>query len=291
MKKFFLLIIILTVPIIVWSEPPCLEIAQKFEQLKEAIQANQGMVLETAGGKLVGTSAQKNFDLQHHSNYRIFLLSNQNLGVIQAQCVLSPNNISRRRSSAPDGTEYGEVECYHWLVMTFSSLNSVTMEIRKMANVNDCEYAIVVASAGRSEWNYVRRMSDGYGNVYEIQDDNSIFRNGRKYISKPRYPLVGLCVSKQGSLFMLTTQGYVLRGSSTFIKNSNRQAIWMVAGNNDLVYILFDDGSVYDRSARRIYYRHNENRAVDLVEDNGTVWLITKEGRRIELKSNVVQCD
>lgn len=277
----YLWIFLLFLPL---SAQPSVELAQKIKLLKTQIQARYGMVFEVLHGEFAGNTMVRNTKLDNDTNYRIFLLNARGLNELQATCTISPNLQSKRRTNTPDDSEYQGVECYHWFMMTFSSNSTIELTMNRVIPGNHrIEYAIVIASAGRNDWPEIRRMSDSSGTIYEIQGDNLVYRNGRKHLTIHRHIIKTLCVTTYGKIYMITTQGYVLHGNSLFLKKSNAQALWMVVGKNDSLYILFSNGYVYNRTGDVVYHRFKEHEAIDLIEDNGMVWIITREGKRIEL--------
>ncbi len=282
--KLWLTLLILSIYL---TAQPGIGLAGKVETLKKQVEENGGMLLDSDSGKISQSKFTRSFSLDRNRNYRIFLVFDREPSDFQAECVVEGSSSHKRRTSSPDGTEYHNISCYHWFLMTFSSRLKVEIKFSKARDFEGiAEYAILICSAGRGQWQPCRRMSDGFGNVYELQEDNrTVFRNGRKAFDIRKYEIAHLCVTQHGTVFLITTEGYVLRQNALLIKRSGRKAVWMVGGKQDSLYILFADGSVYNRSGQLVYLRHQEHTAVDLVEDNSTVWVITKEGERIEMYS------
>lgn len=268
---------------------PTVELAQKINLLKAKIEARQGMVFHIIHDFFSGDGMTRTLELDDDRNYRIFLVNQNEIQELKAECILAPNLSSKRRVNPPDGGEYEGIDCYHWFIMTFSSNMKIEIRINRAVPQNrKIEYAILVASAGRSIWPDVRRMSDSRGNIYELQDDHTIYRNGRKHITIKNYVVTSICVSSLGGVYSKTVEGYVMHDSSTFVKSSRRQAVRMVAGKNNALFILFNDGTIYNRMGSLTYRRNREKEAIDLIEDNGMVWAITREGKRIELCNDSV---
>lgn len=272
MKKFALLIIL----IFAKFASPQLALQKQLYAIKEYISYKQGMILQVLSGKL--QRPQKiAFKLKRDRNYQILLLANSNLD----ELILNIE-IYKGAPAAFKKEKFLDMEYYQCRLKTFRSVKAMMHVVSKIPKKNS-EYIAILASTGReTPENFVRiKTSDHSGRIYELIS-GTVYRDGREYYKNKRYDIKSICVTPGGKLYMRTASGVALsKNSGVIYKSHTYKIILMVCAYNERVYMLRNDGAVMGRRTL-IYKRSKERRAIDLLENNGNVWILTQDGRRLQ---------
>ena len=250
--------------------------------LKRYLTRRDAKIIRVFHGILEKERKQHLFQLERNSCYNVFLLSNISLDDIKMAMALQEGRSLRSHNHMilpfQKRLFSNMGEFIHWDVMTFQRPKGIV----EINSPKYCEYIIIVSTRGRMRpIPFVRnRAVASSGKLYELSH-GIIFRNSRQYYISRNHYIVSICVSNDGNLFMRTSEGAVI-SKTRYIHRPyyiHKRAILMVSTKSK-VYILLQDGTVMNRYGRVVYRGIRDFRAVDLLEKNHYIWIVTYGGQR-----------
>lgn len=257
----------------------------EMQKIQNYVKEKEALILATEKGILRQTIQNHSWELLPDRNYRIFLVASRPLDEVHAKIQydgekLAPPKLQRAL--------WEDMEYYQCSIMTFRRIRIYITLAYQPSEDTPCSYLLVLASAGKEMPREIKtKGADRHGNVYELID-NVVYRNNRQFY-KPhqRYKLTELCVTPDSRIFMLTEEGSVLSSSGILYKgrqDHNQTIIKMISSRESHVYFFREDGAVLDREGHVMYKNYEGNKAVELLELDGTVWILCQNGKRIKLR-------